>query len=307
MSRPLISFVTTVYNKAAFLPQTLAALGAQTGDFEAEYIFVDDGSTDDSAAIIGAVTAAWPKVTLIRQENQGAAAATNRGIAAAPGDYVKLLDGDDVLHVEATARLFAALDKNPQAVAAFAHGCTQPNESLSAFAPPNTDVATLLPNPLALVLKRNLFNPSQVLVRLGALSACGGCDADPRIRFGQDYTLNLRLARLGAFVSLPQTLVHFPEDVPGRVSAHQGRELERLNIALMLFFQQFPETSPALKRLAAQRTAGRAYAFARRHSGAQPLLSRAFWRYAQSFLPQRDMPGFIEKTLADFKDAAPPS
>lgn len=307
MSRPLISFVTTVYNKAAFLPQTLAGLAAQTGDFEAEYIVVDDGSTDASAALIEAQTAAWPKVTLIRQENQGAAAATNRGIQAATGEYVKLLDGDDVLHEHATARLLDALTMHPAAVAAFAKGKEQPNTALNAFAPLTAGAPVLLNEPLPLVIKRNLFNPSQVLVRQAALSACGGCDADPRIRFGQDYTLNLRLARLGALVSLPQTLVHFPEDVPGRVSAHQGRELERLNIALHLFFQQFPDMPPALKRLAAKRAAGRAYAFARRHNGARPLVSRAFWRYAQSFLPQRDVPGFIEKTLADFKGEAPPS
>ena len=43
-----VSYIVTVYNKASFLPATIAALAAQQGDFEREFIFVDDGSTDGS-------------------------------------------------------------------------------------------------------------------------------------------------------------------------------------------------------------------------------------------------------------------
>ena len=52
-----VSFVVPVYNKAAYLPDVLAAIRAQRGDFAWQYIFVDDGSTDDSLAILERLTA----------------------------------------------------------------------------------------------------------------------------------------------------------------------------------------------------------------------------------------------------------
>ena len=62
-----VTFVVTVYNKARWLPDVCAAIGAQRGDFAREYVFIDDGS----AEIIERETAGWPDVTLLRQANAG--------------------------------------------------------------------------------------------------------------------------------------------------------------------------------------------------------------------------------------------
>ncbi|HWT34252.1 MAG TPA: glycosyltransferase, partial [Microbacterium sp.] len=99
-STVLISAVVPLYDVERYLPELLQSLSAQEpGDYEIEYIFVDDGSPDGSAAL----ARQWLEDTgasgrVIRQTNAGVSAARNRGLAAATGDWVTFPDSDDVLH-----------------------------------------------------------------------------------------------------------------------------------------------------------------------------------------------------------------
>ena len=89
-----ISVIIPAFNSARFLPQTLDSLLAQTlRDFEA--VIVNDGSTDDTQAVIEAYCEKDPRFRGITQENAGVSAARNRGLAEAKGDYVVFLDADD--------------------------------------------------------------------------------------------------------------------------------------------------------------------------------------------------------------------
>ena len=99
---PLVSIVIPTYNQPRYLIEAMAGVFAQTfTDFE--LIIVDDGSTDDTpAALEAARNRGWP-FTLIRQDNAGVGAARDRGIAAARGKYVALLDHDDLWHPEKLA------------------------------------------------------------------------------------------------------------------------------------------------------------------------------------------------------------
>lgn len=90
--KPEISVVTPLYNKAASIGRAVESVLAQTFA-EFEMIIVDDGSTDDSAARVEAIDD--PRITLVRQTNQGAAAARNHGVALARAAYVAFLDADD--------------------------------------------------------------------------------------------------------------------------------------------------------------------------------------------------------------------
>lgn len=91
-----VSYVLTVYNKSRYLPFVIEGLRRQEGDFDREFIFVDDGSTDDSVELIERLTAGLPGVTIHRQANQGPSVATNIGFSRATGDYIKPVDADDV-------------------------------------------------------------------------------------------------------------------------------------------------------------------------------------------------------------------
>ncbi len=93
---PVVSVVIPVYNVEAWLPRVLASVQAQTfADWEC--VCVDDGSTDGSAALIRSAAAQDARIRLISQPNGGAAAARNRGMAEARGEFLLLLDADDLV------------------------------------------------------------------------------------------------------------------------------------------------------------------------------------------------------------------
>jgi hypothetical protein len=90
--RPLVSVIIPVFNGARFLPEAVAAVLAQ--DYPSlEIIVVDDGSTDDLQAVVERLPV---NVRCFRQDNAGPAAARNRGIRDASGDYIAFIDVDDL-------------------------------------------------------------------------------------------------------------------------------------------------------------------------------------------------------------------
>jgi predicted AlkP superfamily phosphohydrolase/phosphomutase len=92
MSNPLVSVIIPYFNAGEFIEEALACIRRQSYS-PIEIIIIDDGSSDD----IALRAPAWGKdVTLLRQENQGPAAARNRGIKHAHGDIIAFLDADDL-------------------------------------------------------------------------------------------------------------------------------------------------------------------------------------------------------------------
>ncbi|MEO8140743.1 MAG: glycosyltransferase [Gemmatimonadota bacterium] len=87
-----VSVVIPSYNRAGWLPGAVASVLAQTAP-PLEILIVDDGSTDNSAEVCAGFPA---PVRYIRQPNAGVSAARNRGIAEAKGEWIALLDSDDL-------------------------------------------------------------------------------------------------------------------------------------------------------------------------------------------------------------------
>lgn len=94
MNMPLVSVIIPMYNAQAWIYQTLDSLRGQTYR-NLEIIVVDDESSDDGAAIVEAFPDT--RVRLIRQKNQGACVARNRGIEESSGELLQFLDADDML------------------------------------------------------------------------------------------------------------------------------------------------------------------------------------------------------------------
>ena len=114
-ARPRVSIVIPNYNGSAWLPGCLGALAGQQYENH-EVLVVDNGSTDGSVSLLGS---RYPHVQLIELDrNFGFAGAVNRGIRAARGEYVALLNNDTVARPDWLATLVRALDDSPDVVAA---------------------------------------------------------------------------------------------------------------------------------------------------------------------------------------------
>ncbi|MBS0558367.1 MAG: glycosyltransferase family 2 protein [Proteobacteria bacterium] len=198
-----ISVVIPACNAAAFLGEALASVAAQTAPAD-EVIVVDDGSTDATAAV-----AAKHGARVISTPNRGVSAARNTGIAAAQGDWIALLDADDLWHPEKLARQIAAAALAPEVGVIvcdhyrFAHGGAMLSASLFAerrarFAAMRVErlangVLRLRDMGIGLVTLGMAFFPSVLLLRRELVLANGGFDET--LQRCEDYEFLLRLFR----------------------------------------------------------------------------------------------------------------
>src|SRR5262245_54923530 len=107
MPTPQVSVVIPSYNSARWLPETLSSALAQWG-IDIEIIVVDDGSTDDTEALVSQ----FAGVRYLRPVKAGVAAARNTGIRAALGRYIALLDSDDIWEPDKLQRQARILDQH---------------------------------------------------------------------------------------------------------------------------------------------------------------------------------------------------
>lgn len=111
-SSDLVTVVIPFYSHPEYLPQALESALGQTYP-HLEILVVDDGSPHDPASIM-APYLGDTRVRMIRQVNQGVAAARNTGIQASQGAYLQFLDTDDYLAPEKIATHVRALEAEPE-------------------------------------------------------------------------------------------------------------------------------------------------------------------------------------------------
>jgi len=104
-----VSLVIATFNHARVLAEAIDSALSQTLD-PVDVVVVDDGSTDDTPAVLARYDA---RIRVLRQPNRGLAAARNAGLAATRGTYVAFLDADDVLAPAKLAEQVAVLERAP--------------------------------------------------------------------------------------------------------------------------------------------------------------------------------------------------
>ncbi|GHV04216.1 hypothetical protein AGMMS50229_05110 [Campylobacterota bacterium] len=96
---PKVSIIVPVFNMQSYLAKCLDSLIAQTLT-DIEIIAVNDGSTDNSSAILSEYAARERRIVVIDQENCGQGHARNRAIEAASGEYIGFIDPDDFVSAD---------------------------------------------------------------------------------------------------------------------------------------------------------------------------------------------------------------
>ncbi len=116
---PKISIIIPSYDRAQFIPATLDSILAQ--DYhDYEIIFVDDGSTDNTASILEQYTAKDPRIKYYYQENSERAVARSYGIEQARGKYLCLVDSDDIWYPKKLSMQLDIMEANPDVVLSYA-------------------------------------------------------------------------------------------------------------------------------------------------------------------------------------------
>lgn len=219
-----IGIVIPAWNVAVYLGKALASVLAQT-HADWRLVVVDDGSTDDTAAVVAAFADA--RTSLVQQANAGVSAARNRGLDALDdaAEAVLFLDGDDWLAEDALARMVAALRVGRGAVAAV--GPCAIGARVRRVA--SGDV-------LERLLWRNRFaNPGQVLIRRAAAVRAGPFRHD--LRYGEDWDYLVRLATLGRFAPVAGAAPVLHVRVrPGGASRRYGHDPDAFRACLDAIF-----------------------------------------------------------------------
>lgn len=241
LKQPLVSVVIPTYNRAGMIAKAVSSALAQTYH-RIEVIIVDDGSTDDTPAILAGF---GTRIRVIRQSNAGPSAARNAGAFVARGEYIAFLDSDDVWlegKIERQVRLMEC--GGPEAC------CCVTNcelEDSSGRRTTSFELAGLseapesgyLLNPGDILATRFLLFNQVVMIRATAFRDIGGYHKD--LWLLEDYHLALRLAIRGvwAVVGSPQVVKIEQLDSLGRpVRDEPLKHLDAVESVLSLFLSQ---------------------------------------------------------------------
>lgn len=202
---PLLSVILPVHNCHRYLAAAIASISAQTHRAY-EFIIVDDGSTDGSAAVIDRAAATDPRIRVIRRPNTGIVGALNDGLAAATGDLIARMDGDDLAEPARFAAQIAFLAAHPDCVAVgSAVWFIDPDGAVIDFYAPPPGHAAIEEE----LLRGNggaLIHPA-LMLRRRAVNAAGGYRRE--YDRAEDLDLFLRLARHGTLANLPAPLLRY--------------------------------------------------------------------------------------------------
>lgn len=189
---PAVSIITAAWNAADYIAATLDSVLEQTfADWE--MIVVDDGSRDETAAIVERYVARDDRIRLLRQENAGVAAARNHAMRVACGQYYALLDSDDIWLPDFLESQMKVFDRHPETGLVTANGfyLGGPFDGLPARpVVPGTPVLRL---PEIVSNERSVF--IMTIFRTAVVDRIGGFDEE--LRTNEDYDYWMRAVGAG--------------------------------------------------------------------------------------------------------------
>lgn len=217
MNDVLVSIVLPTYNRAHLLPCSINSVLQQTIR-NIELIIVDDGSTDDTAAVVASYKD--PRIRYIPLEkNQGVGAARNTGLKLATAPYVAFQDSDDFWLPEKLQLKLAALDAADEDVGVVYCGRliygrddnNQYGERCVSYVPSRTK-KTVAGDLYTSLLSGNILTTTMLLAKREIMLATGGFDLT--LRADEDWDMALRLAQQTkfAFVHIPLIIAYVSED-----------------------------------------------------------------------------------------------
>jgi len=199
----LVSTVIPVFNRARMLGEAVQSALNQSWP-NVEVIIVDDGSTDDTAAVAADIAiASHGVVKVVTQQNTGVGGARQTGANAASGEFVQFLDSDDLLLPDKFSVQIEALNADPEA--GISYGKTRTNEFGRMSLNPVKRTGVALRHVFPELLRSRLWDTSTPLYRRSALDQIGPWPSSRQLEDwqfdAQTGAAGIKLNYVDAFVS----------------------------------------------------------------------------------------------------------
>jgi glycosyltransferase involved in cell wall biosynthesis len=222
VTRPRVTIVTPSYNQAAFIRQTIESVLAQ--DYaDLEYIVMDGGSTDGTAAIVADYAS---RLTWVSERDRGQAHAINKGFQRATGEIVTWLNSDDILLAGAVSRAVAAFDEAPGAGAIYGEGYLMDREGRITGRFPATQPFNLW----RLVYLSDYVLQQSTFFRRSAVEAVGWLDEG--LHYALDWDLLIKLGKKFGLHYVPDELGVLREYADAKTFSGGERRVEEIRRVL---------------------------------------------------------------------------
>jgi glycosyltransferase involved in cell wall biosynthesis len=245
MPVPRVSVVIPTYRHRDFILRALDSVFGQTMT-DYEVIVVNDGSPDDSRAVLAPLIEAG-RIQYSEQSNQGQNKARNHGLGRSRGEYVALLDDDDVWPADKLEWQVRFLDEN-QGVG-MVGGTLQTIDENGEFRWKGTFTPTI--DFEALFAANPFLSPGQTLIRAELLKRLGGMSTS--IWGADDWDLWFRIAKVSKIVMLDRLALYYRLH-PANASKQTARLLRACCETVEMHLREVPSTSRNRLRFNCQRT-----------------------------------------------------
>ncbi len=206
----MVTVLVPAHNAARWLPPTLKSACSQTLQ-AIEILVVDDGSKDDTAAVVEALASVDPRIRLIRQANAGVGAARNTAILAARGKYLAPLDADDIWYPEKLELQVRAMEEGGESrglVYCWSEKIDSEGRKITDAHPFEIEGSVVD----LLILRNFIGNASSPMFRASALAETGlylTRDEQGGAQGCEDWDLSIRVAEHHEVAVVRQTLVGY--------------------------------------------------------------------------------------------------
>ncbi|MEZ4895224.1 MAG: glycosyltransferase [Saprospiraceae bacterium] len=241
----MVTVVTPAFNSAAYISAAIESVLKQTFQ-DLEMIVVDDGSTDNTKEIVSKYVQKYPeKIRYLFQENRGPGAARNTAIRNACGDYLALLDADDIWLPEKLALQLQFLKENPAYSFVFT----------DAFAMDETgkkgETMMQLKNPVSGrvffdLIKQNFILSPTPLAKKESFEKVGYFSENRLFRVGEDHHFWLKVAHFyqGGYLDKPLACYRMrQEGLSGGGVVSRCKGIDGQLLVLDAISQEFPVAS----------------------------------------------------------------
>lgn len=244
----LVSVVVPAHNAEATMDETLCSIRSQSHN-NLEIIIVDDGSVDKTLAVAEKHAAQDPRVRIVRQENQGVAAARNRGWSEARSDFIAFVDADDLWAPRKIERQLDALISGGEQVGLVYswYVLIDRKSAVIMNGPPARCTGDVLSD---IFVGNFVGNGSAVLVRRTALLAANGFESGLRAAGAQgceDLLFYCRVAEQYHFSVVPEYLIGY-RYLPDNMSSNLPRMLRSWSLVVDEMLTRHPTRAKLLSR-----------------------------------------------------------